>query len=288
MSKTNNRSKNFFLTLMCLSSLLYNGCTFTVPKLSKSSRDNTEEEKADTYESSVMNEELKIDETDAKQVMPFTVTKRPENNPFNISGKEYLSEASSISVEKVPDESELKVLKKVTKLEAKLKEEEKQRKKTDILLKELNKKIAALQPESVTIRPGGYLADGSTIGLGIVDGDDELRVLKKVKRLEARLVEEEKKVEALTKELADLQTAKEAVENDFANTVKSMEEKSKGLLEKASAMESTAKKAEARAIAAEKALNPIKKELIKLQIADTKVQQELYKLKIEKLKRDEE
>jgi hypothetical protein len=288
MSKTNSILLKSALTLICLSPLLFNGCTFTMPKLSKSTSVDIEKEKVKADESSVMNEELKIDETDANQAMPFSVTKRPKNKPFDILGKEYLPIESYIGVEKAPDEGELTVLKKVKKLEAKLKEEQEKRTKTDTLVNELNKKIEVLQPKSVTIRPGGYLADGSTIGLGIVDGDDELRVLKKVKRLEARLVEEEKKVEALNKELADLQTAKEAIENDFANTVKSMEEKSKGLLEKASAMESTAKKAEARAIAAEQELNPIKKELIKLQIADTKVQQELYKLKIEKLKRDEE
>jgi len=96
------------------------------------------------------------------------------------------------------------------------------------------------------------LADGSTIGLGIVDGDDELRVLKKVKRLEARLAEEEEKLKALNKDLAELQAAKVAVEKDFANTVKSLEEKSSGLLEKMSTLESTAKEAEARAIAPNK------------------------------------
>ena len=291
MSKTNDRLKKCILTLTCLSPLLFNGCTFTIPKLSKSSNVNIKEEKPKTDELSIVNDELKIDETDTKQVMPFTVREEPVNKPFDILEKEYLPIESSISVEKVPDASDLKVLKKVRKLEAKLKEEEKQRKKTDTLVKELNKKIAVLQEvesKTVTTRPGGYLADGSTIGLGIVDGDDELRVLKKVKRLETRLAEEEEKLKALNKDLAELQAAKVAVEKDFANTVKLLEEKSSGLLEKMSTLESTAKEAEARAIAAEQELNPIKKELIKLQIADTKVQQELYKLKIEKLKRDEE
>ncbi|MBZ0108311.1 MAG: hypothetical protein K8F52_06555 [Candidatus Scalindua rubra] len=207
-----------------------------------------------------------------------------------MSGKGYLSEWPSMGVEMVDRDGELEVSEKVKNLEARLKEEKNERKKTDILVEELSKKISAFQvAEAVAARPGtGYLSDGSTIALGIVDGDDELRVLKKIKKLEARLEEEENKVKSLNEELADLQTAKEKVENDFANSKKSLQENIDNLLKEINVLESTVKETESRAIAAENELLPIKKELLKVQISETKVQQELYKLKIEKLKKNEE
>jgi chromosome segregation ATPase len=145
------------------------------------------------------------------------------------------------------------------------------------------------EAESVVARPGsGYLSEGSAISLGLIDGDEEIKVLKKVRRLETRLEAERNKVKALGKELTDLQAAKESVEKDFANTKNELEEKSNKLLEKINALESKLEETESRAIAAEEELNPVKKELLKTQIAETKAQQELYKLKIEKLKNDEE
>ena len=194
----------------------------------------------------------------------------------------------AIGVEKVVGDEELKVLNKVKKLEARLRKEEDERKKTDALVEELNKQISTLQAAAAAKSGAGYLEDGSTIGLGIVDGDDELRVLKKVKRLEARLVEEQNKVELLNEELTALQSAKETVEKDLANSKNLLQEESDRLLEKISTLESTLKETKSRAIAAEEKLHPIEKELLKVQISETRAQQELYKLKIEKLKEDEE
>jgi len=132
------------------------------------------------------------------------------------------------------------------------------------------------------------LSEGSAIRLGQVDGDDEIKVLKKVRRLEARLEAERNKVKALGEELTNLQAAKESVENDFANTKEELEEKSNNLLEKINALTSKLEETESRAIATEQELDPIKKELLKAQISETKAQQELYKLKIENLQKDEE
>ncbi|KHE91530.1 Mechanosensitive channel MscK precursor [Candidatus Brocadiaceae bacterium S225] len=290
MPKTNYRLKECILSFMCLSTLLFNGCTFTMPKPSKSSSSDIEKDKTGSNKPSVINNEIRADETDAKQGIPFTMAGKPQNKPPDMSGKGYLSEWPSMGVEMVDRDGELEVSEKVKNLEARLKEEKNERKKTDILVEELSKKISAFQvAEAVAARPGtGYLSDGSTIALGIVDGDDELRVLKKIKKLEARLEEEENKVKSLNEELADLQTAKEKVENDFANSKKSLQENIDNLLKEINVLESTVKETESRAIAAENELLPIKKELLKVQISETKVQQELYKLKIEKLKKNEE
>jgi len=277
MSKTNCRLRECILTLMCLSTLLFSGCTLTMPKLSKSSSTDIEKDKIKIDKPSVINDEFRKD-------------KKAENKPSHVLGKEYLSEGSTIGMEMLDGDDELKILEKVEKLEAKLKAEEKERKKTGIQVKELNKKISDLQAaEAVAEKPGsGYLSEGSTIELGIIDGDDELRVLEKVKRLESRLAKEENKVKSLNKELTDLQSAKEGIENDFANAKKLLEEQNNNLLEKINALESTLKETESRAIAAEQELLPMKRELLKAQISETKAQQGLYKLKIEKLKNDEE
>ncbi len=277
MLRTNYRLRECILALLCLSALLFNGCTLTMPKLSKSHSTDIEKDNVKTDEPTVTNDEFRKD-------------KKAENKLSVVLEKEHLSEGSTIGMEMVAKEEELKVLEKVKKLEARLKEEENERKKTGIQLKELNKKIADMQAaEAVAAKPGsGYLSEGSTIGLGIIDGDEELRVLEKVKRLEVRLEEEENKVKSLNKELTDLQSAKERVENDFANTKKLLQEKNSNLLKKINTLESTLEETESRAIAAEQELSPIKKELLKAQISETKTQQELYKLKIEKLKRDEE
>ena len=291
MLKTNCRLREYFLVFMCLTILLSNGCTLTMPKFSKSSSapiENKEKDKTDKH--SVIMDDSVTDKTVAKQDTPHINASKPENRLSVVLGKEHLSKKPNIGVEKVAGEEELKVLKKVRKLEAKLRKEREEREKTDILVNELNKKISAMQEAEATAasKPGaGYLADGSTIGLGIVDGDDELRVLKKVKRLEARLEEDKNKMELLNKELSVLKKAKENVEKELASNKKLLKENSKGLLEKIKVLESTVKETESRAIAAENELHPIQKELLKVQISETKAQQELYKLKIEKLKRDE-
>ena len=88
----------------------------------------------------------------------------------------------------------------------------------------------------------GYLSEGSTISLGIVDGDEELKVLKKIKKLEARLEALRNKMsiqeETSNKKLSDLQAAKEAVEKDFADTKKRLEKENKDLSDKIKTFES--------------------------------------------------
>ncbi len=291
MSITSYRFREYILACMCLSILLFNGCTLTMPKLIKSSSADIEEDQPKATEPSVIKDEFTTDETAAKQDTLFINPMKHENTLSVVLEKEHLSEEPTISVEQVVGDDELKVLNKVKKLEARLKGEEEEREKTNILVEELNKKISALQAAeaAAAAKPGaGYLSDGSTIGLGIVDGDDELRVLKKVKRLEARLEEEQNKIELLNKELADLKSAKKILENELADSKKLLQERSKSLSEKINALETTVEETESRAIATEQKLHPLKKELLKVQISETKAQQELYKLKIEKLKKEEE
>ncbi len=291
MLRTNYRLRECILALLCLSALLLNGCTLTMPKL------------------------LKSDNTAVKHDMPFTKANMAEEKPSVVLEPE----GSSIGMEPVGRVEGQKALENIKKLEARLKAEEKERNKPSFQVKKLNKKISdrhmgkehvekdfannmkvleernkykstkTSEAESVVARPGsGYLSEGSAISLGLIDGDEEIKVLKKVRRLETRLEAERNKVKALGKELTDLQAAKESDEKDFANTKNELEEKSNKLLEKINALESKLEETESRAIAAEEELNPVKKELLKTQIAETKAQQELYKLKIEKLKNDEE
>ena len=138
----------------------------------------------------------------------------------------------------------------------------------------------------------GYLSKGSPLGLGMVDGDEEVKVLKKVKMLEARLeaLRNEMRIqtETSTKKLADLQAAKDVVEKDFADTRERLEKENKDLSDEIKVFESKLIVFEARAVSAENELNPVKEELLKAQLSEIKAQQELYKLKIDNLKQDEE
>jgi hypothetical protein len=148
--------------------------------------------------------------------------------------------------------------------------------------------------ENKTINPptteqgSGYLSDGSALSMGVMDGDDELKVLQKIKRLEARLEKEKNSVTTLNDKLSELQTAKEVVENDFADTKKKLEEKNTELLDIIKSLELKLKEAETRTTTAEQEFAAVKKELLKAQIVETKAQQELYKLKIDNLKEDKE
>ncbi len=138
----------------------------------------------------------------------------------------------------------------------------------------------------------GYMSKGSPLGLGMVDGDEEVKVLKKIKILEARLKalrnEMRIKTEESNKKLADLQAAKEVVEKNFADTKERLEKENKDLSDKIKNLESKLIDFEARAVSAENELNPVKEELLKTQLSEIKAQQELYKLKIDNLKEEEE
>jgi hypothetical protein len=272
MSKNHYRLRECIPALLCLSAILFNGCVFQKPK------------------------PLKSDNTDIKK------DKAKVDKPSVVLEKEYLPEAPAKDREEADRVEGQKVLENIQKLETRLKAEEKERNKTSIQVIKLNNKkapeeinkdistnINEAEGKAVAAEPGsGYLSEGSAIRLGQVDGDDEIKVLKKVRRLEARLEAERNKVKALGEELTNLQAAKESVENDFANTKEELEEKSNNLLEKINALTSKLEETESRAIATEQELDPIKKELLKAQISETKAQQELYKLKIENLQKDEE
>ena len=138
----------------------------------------------------------------------------------------------------------------------------------------------------------GYLSKGSPLGLGMVDGDEEVKVLKKIKNLEARLkaLRNEMRIQTETsnRKLSNLQIAKEGVEKVFADTKERLEKENKNLSDKIKAFESKLIDTEARAVSAENELNPVKEELLKTQLSEIKAQQELYKLKIDKLNQEEE
>jgi hypothetical protein len=272
MSKNNNKLRECIPALLCLSAILFNGCIFQKPKPLKS--DNTD---------------IKADKVKA-------------DKPSVVLEKEYLPEVPTNDREEADRVEGQKVLENIQKLETRLKAEEKERNKTSIQViklntkkapeeknKDISTKINEAEGKAVPAEPGsGYLSEGSAVRLGLVDGDEEIKVLHKVRRLEARLEAERNKVKALGEELTNLHAAKESVENDFANTKEELEEKSNNLLEKINALNSKLEETESRAIATEQELGPMKKELLKTQISETKAQQELYKLKIENLKEDEE
>jgi len=272
MSKNKYRLRECIPALLCLSTILFTGCVLHKPK------------------------QIKSDNTDIKE------DKVKADKPSVVLEKEYLPQGPAEDMEAADRVEGQKVLDNIKKLEARLKVEEKERNKTSIQVikpnykkvpeeksRDIPTKISEAESKAVAAEPGsGYLSEGSAIRLGLVDGDDEIKVLKKVKRLEARLEAERNKVKALDEDLANLHAAKESVENDFANTKEELEEKSNNLLKQINELNSKLEETESRAIATEQELDPIKKELLKAQISETKAQQELYKLKIENLKEDEE
>ena len=275
MSKNKYRLRKCIPALLCLSTILFTGCVLHKPKLSKS--DNTDN-------TNIKEDEVKVDK------------------PSVVLEKEYLPQVPEKDMEAADRVEGQKVLENIKKLEARLKVEENERNKTNIqVIKPNNKKVSEeknkdiptnineADSKAVAAEPGsGYLSEGSAVRLGLVDGDEEIKVLHKVRRLEARLEAERNKVKALGEELTNLHAAKESVEKDFANTKEELEEKSNNLLEEINALNSKLEETESRAIATEQELEPIKKELLKTQISETKAQQELYKLKIENLNKDEE
>ena len=133
----------------------------------------------------------------------------------------------------------------------------------------------------------GYLSEGSSIRIGVIDGDEEVNALEKIRRLETRLEAERNKVKAFEEKLSKLQAAKEGVEKDFADTRKRREKENKDLSDKIKALESELSDTEARAVAAEKELDAVKGELLKAQLSEIKGQQEMYKLDIDNLKQEE-
>ncbi len=126
----------------------------------------------------------------------------------------------------------------------------------------------------------GYLKDGSTVSLGVLDGDEELKILEKIKRLEKKLSKEILKREALEESLAEMKAAKDEIQEEFIITKKELEGVNNKLLEDIKALEE-------RVAVAEKQSEQLEKKILDSQIAETKAGQELYKIKIERLEEEQ-
>jgi len=115
MSKNHYRLRECIPALLCLSAILFNGCVFQKPK------------------------PLKSDNTDIKK------DKAKVDKPSVVLEKEYLPEAPAKDREEADRVEGQKVLENIKKLEARLKVEEKERKKTSIQVIKLNNKKAPEQ-----------------------------------------------------------------------------------------------------------------------------------------------
>ncbi len=294
MPEANCKSGKYIWAILCISIILLNGCKLLELNQAKSDDTNTKEDKT-------------------KEIPPVE------------QGSGYMSEAPTIGLGIADEDEELEVLKKVKKLETRL---EALRNEMRIQAKASNEKLSDMQvtkegverdfadtkkkseekndgmsgktnaletklsdteAEVVATEQGsGYLSEGSSIRMGVIDGDEEVNVLEKIRRLEARLEAERNKVKASEEKLSKLQKAKEGVEKDFTDTKKRLESENKDLSDKIKALESELSDTEARTVAAEKELSSVKKELLKSQLSEIKAQQKLYKLKIDNLKQEEE
>ncbi len=143
-------------------------------------------------------------------------------------------------------------------------------------------------PEQEPQQGKGYLKDGSTVSLGILDGDEELQVLEKIKRLEKELDKEVEKRNAVEESLAETRAAKDNIEEEFIITKRELEEIIKNLSEDIKGLETQNKESEEKAVTAKQQIEMLKEKILNIQIAETKAQQELYKLKIEKLEEKQE
>ena len=129
-------------------------------------------------------------------------------------------------------------------------------------------------------RGTGYLKEGATVDVSILDGNEELRIMDKVRKLEKVLDLERKRIEEFEKNLNDVKTAKEKAEKEFIEGKNRLEEAVRNLTEEINVLQAKLEESEERAITAEEKLKPLKKELLKAQISETKAQQELFNLKI--------
>ena len=275
MQKANCKSGKYIWAILCISIILLNGCEYLALNQAKSDDTN-----------------IKKDKTTASRDKPLIKKSKAKEVPPAERGSGYLSKGSTLGLGVVDKDEELGALKKIKILETRL---ETEKNKMNFQIETLIKKISDLQA-SKGVPPAeqgsGYLSKGSALRLGIVDGDEEIKVLKKIKIIEARLkaLRNEMRIQTETsnKKLSDLQTAKEGVEKDFADTKKRLEKENKDLSDKIKAFESKLSDAEARAVAAEKEIKPVEEELLKVQLSEIKAQQELYRLKIDNLKQEEE
>ena len=134
----------------------------------------------------------------------------------------------------------------------------------------------------------GYLKDGATVSLGVLDGDEELQVLEKIKRLEKELDKEVEKRNALEESLAEVRAAKNKIEEEFIITKRDLEEIIEDLSRDIKVFKTQKEALEEKFASVEQQIEQLKEEALNSQIAETKAQQELYKLKIEKLEEKQE
>lgn len=134
----------------------------------------------------------------------------------------------------------------------------------------------------------GYLSQGSTVDLGVVDGESELKVLDKIRSLERELNREKAIHKKLDQKLRDLKIAKEKVEKGLADAKVQLAEYQENLKSEIESWKAKLEETEARTFVAEQRLEPLKEELLKAQITETKAKQELFNMKIKYLEAKQE
>ena len=148
------------------------------------------------------------------------------------------------------------------------------------------------QEETVSALPeshgSGYLSEGPTVSVGLLDGEEELKILEKIKRLEKSLNKEKERRETLEQNLTDVKVAKEKVEEECSETKKELEANNKNLTEEMKVLDARIKDLEKKLAIAELKPKQLEEEVIKAQIAETKARQELFKLKIDQLEKSED
>ncbi len=134
----------------------------------------------------------------------------------------------------------------------------------------------------------GYLSGGSTVSVGLLDGDEELRILELVRKLEKSLEIEKEMRQALEQNLADMTAAKENVDNEFAATKIELEGDIYNLREEMKGLKAKIEELKKDIIVVESRPKKLEEQLVKAQIAETKARQELFKLKIDLLESGDE
>lgn len=170
-------------------------------------------------------------------------------------------------------------------------------KHVDFYLVDVNKAEKVNPPSEVAgklkdIQPpgegAGYLSEGPTVSIGVMDGEEELKVLDKIKKIERKLKAEVEKQQDLEQKLQEAIAAKAEVKRELSDKRMEIEEVNRNMSDEIKALEDENKDLEERASAAEQEAKRLKKQLIKAQIAETRSQQELFKLRIKNLNKDQE
>lgn len=147
---------------------------------------------------------------------------------------------------------------------------------------------ATSQPVSQGVQGAGYLSSGSTVSVGLLDGDEELKIFEKVRKLEKSLEREKEMRETLEKNLTAVTRAKEHADSELVLTRRELEGDIKRLKEENKLFEAKIGDLEEKLAVAELRPKQLEEKLIEAQISETKAKQELYKLKIDQLEKGEE